>query len=71
MRKLQLPPGVKLRHTLRGHTEGIRRIAWSPDGRVLASSSRDTTVHLWDVVSGQLLHMLTGHRGGGDPHAGA
>ena len=34
-----LPPGVKLVRTLRGHTGWIGRIAWSPDGRMLASPS--------------------------------
>lgn len=31
-----LPPGVKLVRTLRGHTGVIGRIAWSPDGQILA-----------------------------------
>ena len=34
-----LPPGVKLVRTLRGHTGWIGRIAWSPDGRMPASPS--------------------------------
>jgi len=55
------PSGFKLQHTLRGHTEEIRQIAWSPDGRLLASGSNDQTVRLWDVATGQALHTLTGH----------
>jgi len=39
-----LPPGVKLVRTLRGHTGVIGRIAWSPDGRMLASPSHDKTI---------------------------
>lgn len=42
-----LPPGVKLLRTLRGHTDTIGRIAWSPDGRLLASPSADGTIRLW------------------------
>src|SRR6266568_2762059 len=55
------PSGFKLQHTLRGHTEEIRQIAWSPDGRLLTSGSNDQTVRLWDVATGQALHTLTGH----------
>lgn len=60
MRK-KLPPGVKLVRTLRGHTGLIGRIAWSPDGRMLASPSNDTTIRLWDPGTGECLRMLRGH----------
>ncbi len=56
-----LPPGVKLVCTLRGHTDCIGRIAWSPDGRMLASPSDDKTIRLWDAETGQCLRTLTGH----------
>ena len=36
-----IPPGFKLRHTLRGHSSWISRISWSPEGKMLASPSRD------------------------------
>ena len=58
-----LPPGVKLLHTLRGHEDVIARIAWSPDGRVLASSSVDATIRLWNAETGECLRTLTGHGG--------
>ncbi len=48
-----LPPGVKLLRTLRGHTSWIGRIAWSPDGRLLASPSDDNTIRLWDAETGE------------------
>jgi small GTP-binding protein len=58
-----LPRGVKLVRTLRGHTEWIGRIAWSPDGRMLASPSADRTIRLWDAPTGECLRTLRGHEG--------
>jgi WD40 repeat protein len=36
-------------------------VAFSPDGRLLASGSRDKTIKLWEVASGSLVRTLTGH----------
>jgi WD40 repeat protein len=57
----ELPPGVKLRQTLRGHESWIGRIAWSPDGRMIASPSADNTIRLWDVETGAVVQTLEGH----------
>jgi len=51
-------PGITLRHVLRGHTDEINRIAWSPDGRYLASPSTDTTIRIWDVEHGKCIKTL-------------
>ncbi len=54
-------PGITLRQILRGHTGAINRIAWSPDGRYLASPSDDNTIRIWDVSEGKCISILEGH----------
>src|SRR4029453_12327444 len=46
---------------LPGHMGSVMAVAFSPDGKTLASSSRDQTVKLWDVVTGTLQQTLAGH----------
>jgi WD40 repeat protein len=48
---------------LTGHTDEIESVAFSPDGRLLASGSWDLTVKLWEVTGGNELITLTGHSG--------
>ncbi|KAL8494523.1 hypothetical protein ACS0TY_025364 [Phlomoides rotata] len=56
---------------LKEHSREIYTVRWSPTGPgtnnpnlqlVLASASFDSTIKLWDVDTGNLLHSLTGHR---------
>lgn len=47
--------------TLEGHQDEITQIAFSPDGKYLASSSHDKTVMIWDLATGALQFTLKGH----------
>ncbi len=47
---------------LRRHTTWIAGVAFSPDGKTLASSSADCTICLWEVTTGALRAVLRGHR---------
>src|SRR5438876_2926897 len=46
-----------------GHADVVMSVAFSPDGRVCATGSRDTTIKLWDTRTGHLLRTLVGHTG--------
>ena len=51
-------------HVLREHTDWVNSVAFSPDGKLVLTSSADNTARLWEVHSGKLLHTLRGHTAG-------
>jgi WD40 repeat protein len=51
----------RIERTLVGHTHDVVSLAFSPDGKLLASGSRDNTAILWDVSTGAQRLVLRGH----------
>ncbi|MCI0376393.1 MAG: PQQ-binding-like beta-propeller repeat protein [Gemmataceae bacterium] len=49
-------------HTIEGHLDGVRSVAYSSDGKVLASGSADGTLRLWDAA-GKPLRSFVPHKG--------
>lgn len=47
--------------TLEGHKDHVRSVAFSPDGKFIASASFDNTVKVWAFNTGKLERTLEGH----------
>jgi WD40 repeat protein len=49
-------------HVLRGHSDVVTSVSWSPDGTQLVSGSRDSTARLWLVANENNTLTFSGHR---------
>jgi WD40 repeat protein len=54
----EMSDAVELRAELRGHSNAIEMVRFSPDGRRLYSASKDETIREWDVATGACTRIL-------------
>jgi serine/threonine protein kinase len=54
------PIGTHL-YTYTGHSDRVNAVAWSPDGKRIASGSGDHTVQVWNTADGSQSYAYTGH----------
>jgi len=58
----KLSVGFSFSRALAGHTAAVTSVVFSPDGRWVATGSRDKTVRIWEAGSGQAIHTMKGHK---------
>jgi ribosome assembly protein 4 len=58
----RITPITRASSTLEGHTEAVLNVAFSPDGKALASGSGDTTVRIWDLQTETPMFTCEGHK---------
>lgn len=57
------PPQPGFFCAFRGHNDSVLSVAFSPDGKWLASGSSDRTVKLWEITTNTLIRTLPEHAG--------
>src|SRR5207249_733926 len=51
------------KHTLKGHEAAVLAVAFTPDGKTLATADAAGSVRLWDVKSGECTTTVAAHAG--------
>ncbi|KAG6808740.1 hypothetical protein H0H92_003049, partial [Tricholoma furcatifolium] len=46
---------------LKGHTDFVSSVAFSPDGKQIVSGSKDKSVRIWNTLTGDMIKDLKGH----------
>ena len=49
----------KIVDTLKGHSDKVFGVSWSPDGKLLASGSKDSTIKIWEINARSDIQTLT------------
>ncbi len=49
-------------YNLEGHNAALRGVAFSPDGKKLATCSEDNTANIWNIETGEPIATLSGHQ---------
>lgn len=57
----RVAPPTRFVRALAGHKDWVQGVAFSPDGKWLASAGNDKAVMLWDVATGNPVSTLLGH----------
>ncbi len=55
---------VELQHSLIGHSHIVSSLALSKDRKILVSGSKDKTIKIWHLKTGELISTLKGHKDG-------
>ncbi|WP_414624789.1 AAA-like domain-containing protein, partial [Calothrix sp. CCY 0018] len=53
---------IQERNRLTGYQDTVLSVAFSPDGKTLASGNGDKTIKLWNISSGKIISTLNGHQ---------
>ncbi|MGW8354735.1 nSTAND1 domain-containing NTPase [Streptomyces wedmorensis] len=61
LHSLRTASTLPLQRRLSGHAQAVDSVAFSPDGKTLATGSYDNTARLWDKDTGKTRHILKGH----------